>query len=79
MLYLSFFYSYLQPSFDPHKRYGMHTGYDPRGIWVRCACHWHNTNPITSVSKIQADVTERQQARVGRVFEPYALFVFDFN
>ncbi|KAF2903686.1 hypothetical protein ILUMI_02481 [Ignelater luminosus] len=61
---------YLQPSFDPHKRYGMRSGYDPRGIWVRCACHWHNTNPITSVYKIQADVTERQHAHVGKVFEP---------
>lgn len=63
-------FRYLKPAYNPNKRFGMRTKYDPRGIWVRCACEWKNNDPLTSANHIQADVIETRKPKIGKVFAP---------
>lgn len=61
---------YLKPAFNANKRFGKRCYYDERGIWVKCACNWCNTNPITASNSIQADVKARTQPQLGQVLSP---------
>ncbi|KAJ3655579.1 hypothetical protein Zmor_014702 [Zophobas morio] len=62
--------NYLTPAFDSTKRFGEHSRYDPRGIWVRCACTWHQNEPVVFVNKIQADFLNRTRSRLGECLTP---------
>lgn len=57
--------------FDPSQRFGSKTIFDPRGIWVKCACEWHNNEPTFFAKKIQADFIERTKPHVGKTLAPY--------
>lgn len=62
--------NYLQPPYDPDKCYGESTLYDPSGIWVRCACHWHIDEPVIAVSKLQADYVAKNVPQLGKALSP---------
>lgn len=62
--------NYLVPPYEPNKRFGAHTKYDPRGIWVRCACHWEKSQPVVYSNKIQADFLERSRHKLGEGLAP---------
>ncbi|KAK5646766.1 hypothetical protein RI129_005230 [Pyrocoelia pectoralis] len=61
---------YLKPAFNPNKRFGKRCYYDQRGIWVKCACNWCNTDPLTATNSIQADSKARQQPQCGKILAP---------
>ncbi|XP_018333284.1 EF-hand domain-containing family member B-like [Agrilus planipennis] len=61
---------YKQPAYNPDKRYGIKTTYDPRGIWVKCASTWFDTKPVIPVHTSQAKVRERMKPQLGRYMEP---------
>ncbi|XP_076269380.1 EF-hand domain-containing family member B-like [Rhynchophorus ferrugineus] len=61
---------YFQPPYDPNKCYGEKTKYDPRGIWVKCACDWFKKEPLVHGLKIQADYLNRSRSQLGKVLAP---------
>lgn len=61
---------YKSPPFDPTKLNGEKSAYDPRGIFVRCACRWCVSEPVIPVSKIQADLLDRKRPKLGRCLTP---------
>lgn len=62
-------YRYLKPSYDPHKRYGIRGKYDLRGTLVKCACTWHNNEPVTVVNDIQAHF-KKNKPHLGKCATP---------
>ncbi|KAH0810018.1 hypothetical protein GEV33_012773 [Tenebrio molitor] len=62
--------NYLTPAFDSAKRFGEKSKYDARGIWVRCACTWHQNEPVVITSKIQADFLNKTRSRLGECLTP---------
>lgn len=63
-------FSYLKPAYNPCDTYGMHTTYDPRGVWVNSCCHWHENHPVVTASIIQADMNHRFKPRLGKCLTP---------
>ncbi|XP_048521250.1 EF-hand domain-containing family member B isoform X2 [Dendroctonus ponderosae] len=61
---------YNKPPFNPNKCYGQKTKYDPRGIWVKCACDWYQKEPLVHANKLQADFFKRTRPRLGQVLAP---------
>ncbi|KAI4464278.1 ef-hand domain c-terminal containing protein [Holotrichia oblita] len=61
---------YLKPAFDPDKRYGMTTIYDPKGIWVKCATTWHLNDPLETANVIQSDYAEKSKPILGKALSP---------
>ncbi|KAF5276955.1 hypothetical protein FQR65_LT16119 [Abscondita terminalis] len=64
---------YYKPAFNPNKRYGRISVNDRRGSWIPCLCEWCNSNPIVSVSKIQADVVSQNGSHLGKAPVKYDL------
>lgn len=62
--------NYLSPAFDSSKRFGEHSKYDPRGIWVRCACTWHKNEPAVFTNQVQADFLNKTRHRLGECLRP---------
>ncbi|KYB27190.1 EF-hand domain-containing family member B [Tribolium castaneum] len=62
--------NYLSPAFDSSKRFGERTKFDPRGIWVRCACTWHQNEPVVYTNKIQADFLNKTRNKLGECLRP---------
>lgn len=63
-------FRYKIPPYDENKRLGGKSKYDPRGIWVKCACDWYKKEPITHASKLQADFSMRTKPVLGKVLAP---------
>ncbi|GJQ86612.1 hypothetical protein Trydic_g7844 [Trypoxylus dichotomus] len=61
---------YLKPSYDPGKRYGMTTIYDPKGIWVKCATKWKLNDPLEVANAIQAEFAEKSKPKLGKALSP---------
>lgn len=62
--------NYEQPPYYPKKCFGITTKYDPRGIWVKCACDWFKIDNLVPTNKIQADYFKRTRHQVGKVLAP---------
>ncbi|KAJ8930390.1 hypothetical protein NQ314_016817 [Rhamnusium bicolor] len=57
--------------YNPDKQFGSKTPYDPRGVWVRCACDWHKKEPVIHSSKIQANYFDRVKSEIGKSLTPH--------
>ncbi|XP_050307404.1 EF-hand domain-containing family member B-like [Anthonomus grandis grandis] len=61
---------YRSPPYDSHKCFGGRTKYDPRGIWVKCACDWYKKEPLVHANKYQSDFFNRTKPQLGKVLAP---------
>ncbi|XP_017785362.1 PREDICTED: EF-hand domain-containing family member B-like [Nicrophorus vespilloides] len=62
--------NYVKESYDPTRRYGMKTRFDPRGIYAKCALTSLNSEPIVAVNRVHADTVERTKFQLGKCLMP---------
>lgn len=63
------YFRYNHP-FDPTKKFGIKSTYDPRGIGMKCCVDWFIKEPCVKGNKLQADYFDRVKPQVGKVLAP---------
>ncbi|KAJ8981215.1 hypothetical protein NQ317_004157 [Molorchus minor] len=59
-----------KPAYMVNKHFEAHSAMDSRGIWVRCACDWHNIEASAYSGKIQAEFLDRTKSVLGHGLTP---------
>lgn len=57
-------------SFNPNRKFGKKSTYDPRGVGARCCFDWSIKEPIFEANKLQADYFKKVKSQVGKILAP---------